>query len=234
MHQRMAKGFVRSLFRCLAGTFLVLGLPGAFSFSRPSAGPAWWEMRLTVIVKGVYALAGGAVPVSGKYTCRALWEGRLHPDGDDFLLVHLKTEILEWDLAEKASLPDGENLLEATGTSEKPALRLNYVLRDGRAVEVDFDLAGIPVPLHDFPFKAALEFPESSGRGAALPFQGYAAFVSRGTNRVLIPASDLERPASERTFSWEWRRERRVVRGSRTFLFTQRHTAEAVVALVAH
>jgi hypothetical protein len=230
----MKKGFVRRLFGFLGGALIVLGLPGAFSFSRPSSGPGWWEIRLTIIVRGDYALAGGAVPVSGKYTCRARWEGRLHPDGDDFLLVHLKTEILEWDLAEKASLPVGEHFIEATGNSEKPAFRLNYILRDGQAVEVDFDLAGITVPLHDSRFKAVLEFPESSGRGAALPVQGYAAFVSRGTNRVLIPASDLERRAPERTFSWEWRRTKRVAEGSRSVLFTQHHTAEAVVVLVGH
>ncbi|MCK7541409.1 MAG: hypothetical protein MZV63_66250 [Marinilabiliales bacterium] len=43
--------------------------------------------------------------VVGDYSYRARWEGRLEPDGDDFLLVHLKTEVLEWRLGEKAGPP---------------------------------------------------------------------------------------------------------------------------------
>jgi len=230
----MRKGFVRRLFRSLAGAWLVLGLPGAFSFSRPSSGPAWWEIRLTATVKGGYAFKGGTAPVLGEYTCRARWEGRLEVDGDDFLLYHLNTEILEWRLKEKAARPGGESVLGEQDTAVQPILRLNYVLRDGTDIEIDFSLMGILVPLHPSPVKVALEFPRSEARRNLFPELSYVDFVTKGSNRVVIPGSDLKRPAAERTFSWDWRRDRRVAAGTGTCLVTERHSAEAVVSLVAH
>jgi hypothetical protein len=230
----MPKGFVRRLTRLLAVAWVVLGLPGAFSFPRPSLHPTWWELRLTATVKGGYTLKGGNTPVSGEYTCRVRWEGSLETDGDDFLLYHFKTEILEWRLAERTARPGGESLLEEKDADVKPALRLNYVLKDGPDVEVDFDLMGIPVPLHPSPVKVTLEFPSSELRRPLIAGPSYIDFVTRGSNRIVIPGSDLRRKAAERTFSWEWRRDKRVSAGPGALLVTERHTAEAVVSLVAH
>jgi len=230
----MRKVFGRRLFGSLAGVLLILVLPAALSSSRPSPGPAWWEIRLSVTVKGSYTIKGGAASVTGEFTCRARWEGTIERDANDFLLYHLKTEVLEWNLAEKSSLPKGESLLVALETSEKPLLRLNYILREGSDLRFDYEFREVAVPLHAFPVKMDLEFPRSSGHGVISLGSGYGDFVSRGTNRVAIPESDLERRAAERTFSWEWRREKRVVRNSGTFLVTQRHTAETAVSLVAH
>jgi hypothetical protein len=230
----MPKGFVRPLFRFSPGALLFLGLLGAVSFSRPSPHPTWWEIRLTTTVKGGYVLKGIGTPISGEYTCRAHWEGGLEVDGDDFLLYHIKTEILEWRLAEKARRPGGESVLEERDTDVRPTLRLNYVLNDGPDVEVDFDLMGVPIPLHPFPVKVALEFPSSETRRILLPGSSYFDFITQGSNRVVIPRSDLLRPAAQRSFSWKWRRDRRVAAGPGTCLVTEHHAAEAVVSLIAH
>lgn len=228
----MPEGLVRRLLSSLGGILLLLGLPGAGSFSRPSPRSTWWEVKLTVAVKGGYTFKGGGAPVSGEYTCRARWEGSLEVDGVDFLLYHLRTEVLEWRLAEKTARPGGESVLEEKDRTVKPALRLNYILKDGPDIEIDFDLMGIPVPLHDFPVKVALELPSSEVRRPRLLGSSYTDHVSRGSSRVVIPGSDLERRAAERTFSWEWRRERPV--GAGACLVTERHSAEVVVSLVAH
>jgi hypothetical protein len=184
-------------------------------------------------VKGEYTIRGGKEPVSGEYTCRARWEGRLEPDGDDFLLVHLKTEILEWKLREKAGPAGGETLLEAPD-APRPSLRLNYILKEGRDIDFYFEWEGIPVPLHASPPKITLELPRSWGRYDDLPAQRYGDFICGGSNRVVFPAADLSLRTPERTFSWEWRREQRLVENSRAFLVIQSHTVEAVVALIAH
>lgn len=229
----MEKGFVRRLYCPLAGALLILGLPPALPLSRQAPGPAWWEARLILAVKGEYVLRGGGAPVSGEYAFRARWEGRLEPDGDDFLLVHLKTEVLEWSLKE-ISGPAGATTFLTDPDAPRPALRLNYVLKDGRDVEFDFDLEGIPVPLHASPLKVVLELPRSSGRDVDPPGQGYDDFVRRGSNRIALPAADFGRRAPKRAFFWEWQREKWLVGDSRAFLVTQSHAAEAVVALVAH
>ena len=230
----MNKGFTRRARGLLAGILLVLALATVLSFSRPSPGPSWWEVSLSVTVKGSYVIEGGEAPLHGEFTCRARWAGTLELDGNDFLLYHLKTEVLEWRLAEKAGRPGGESLRLAQETSEGPRLRLNYVLREDSGFRFDYEFGEVAIPLHASPVKANLEFPRSSGHVALSPGSGYESRVSRGSNRIVIPGSDFERRSAERTFSWDWQREKRIVGGSGTFLLTQRHTAEAVVALVAH
>ena len=230
----MNNGFTRRALGPLAGILLVLALAAVLSFSRPSPGPSWWEVSLSVTVKGGYVIEGGDGPLRGEFTCRARWAGTLELDGNDFLLYHIKTEVLEWRLAEKAGQPEGESLLLAQETSEAPRLRLNYVLREGSDLWLDYEFVEVAIPLHASPVKANLEFPRSSGHVVLSPGSGYESRVSRGSNRIVIPGSDFERRSAERTFSWEWQLEKRIVGCSGTFLLTQRHTAEAVVALVAH
>jgi hypothetical protein len=230
----MKKGPARSVLGPLLGALLALALAAALSFSRQAPGPSWWEISLSVTVKGSYAIEGAEAPLRGEFTCRARWAGTLELDGNDFLLYHLKTEVLEWRLAEKSGRPGEESLLLAQETSEAPRLSLNYVLREGSGLRFDFEFREVSVPLHASPVKMALEFPRSSGHIALSSGSGYGSGVSRGSNQVVIQGSDLERRAAERTFSWEWQREKRIAGDSGTFLVTQRHAAEAVVAVVAH
>ena len=230
----MEKGFTRRALGPFAGILLALVLGTALTFSRPSPGPSWWEVSLSVTVKGSYVIEGGDAPLHGEYTCRARWAGTLELDENDFLLYNLKTEVLEWRLEEKAGPPKEESLLLAQEISKAPHLRLNYVLREGSDLRFDCEFMEVSIPLHASSVKAKLEFPRSSGHAAFSPGAGYGSGVSRGSNRIVIPGSDLERRSAERTFSWKWQREKLITGESGTFLLTQRHTAEAVVALIAH
>lgn len=234
----MEKGFLRRLPAVCAAAVLLAGLAvsvprdGACPGAWPVGDSAWWEVRLLVTAEGEYAVRGGEAPVRGEYTCRARWEGRLEPDGDDFLLIHLKTEVLEWRLRETSGVAGGEIVLEAPA-EPAPDLRMSYVLKDGREIEFIFEIGGIPIPLRGSPLAVDLELPRSSGRTAGLPGRGYGDFVCRGSSRVVIPESDLLERAPERRFSWDWRREARYVRKGRAFFVTQGHSAETAVKLVA-
>jgi hypothetical protein len=194
---------------------------------------AWWEVRLVVTAEGEYSVKGGQTPVAGTYTCKASWEGRLEPDGEDFLLVHIKTEILEWRLRETSRPAGRESVLEPPAAA-KPAFRMSYVLKDGREVEFVFEISAFQVPLQVSPVSVPLELPRSSSRTAGLPGQGYGDFVCRGSSRIVIPETDLARLRPERSFSWDWRKERQVVKGGRVFSVSQAHTAKAVITLAAH
>lgn len=229
-----SKSFGRRLARTLAGSALVLGLAGASAPARPSARPSWWEVKLTVTVSGGYALKGAGAPLSGEFVCRARWEGSMESDAEDFLLYHFRTEILDWRLTERSARPGGETVLGEKDGGERPNLRLNYVLKDGKRLDLDFGFIGVPVPLHPFPVKVGLEFPVSEVRPALLEGSGYANFIVRGSNRIVLPASDLLSPSAERKFAWEWRRERRLAAGTGSALLDEYHKAEAVVSLVAH
>ena len=238
IRKRMDKGFLRRLAGSPAGAFLLAGLlsgqvpPAARPGESPSGGSAAWNVRLTITVKGTYAVQGAGEPISGEYAGRADWEGRLEPDGDDFLLVHLKTEILEWRLSEKTG-PAGHETVAEAPASIKPDLRMRYVLRDGRDVEFFFDLSGISIPLRASALAVVLELPRSSGRSPGPPGQGYGDFVSRGSSRVAIPEADLLKRIPKWIFSWDWRREKRVVKEGRIYVIIQGHTSEAVIVLAA-
>lgn len=234
----MEKGSRERFLAALAAASLLAGLaagraPAALS---PGEGPAartgWWEVRLDLSADGEYSVRGGGVPVAGEYACRARWEGRLEQDGEDFLLVHLRTEILDWRLREWSGPAGREDVLEAPA-EVRPELRMSYVLKDDREVEFVFELGGVAIPLHASPLTVPLELPRASGRAPGEPGQRYGDFVCRGSSRVAIPETDLH-GRSRRRFSWDWRRERRPLKGGVDFSVSQSHTVEVVVAVVAH
>jgi hypothetical protein len=228
----MAKGLWRRSRVLLVGAAL-LAVPLRFSAHSGAApddprhwGGPWWEVRLTVSTKGRYVLRGDGPPITGEYALRARWEGRLEPDGEDFLLVHLKTGLLEWHLRETSG-PAGSEVIREAPDSPKPTLRLLYVLKDGRDVEFAFEVGEIAVPLRQSPLKVPLELPRSFGRD-------YGQAVRRGANRVIVPDAELLQGVPERRFSWDWRDVRPYFRGDRVFFMDQSHTVEAAVALVRH
>lgn len=194
----------------------------------------WWDVSLVVSVKGEYAINGLPSPSSGSYTYRALWTGRLELDSDeDLLLVHLGTEVLEWSLREKSQKDGRESVLEAVSGS-KPALRLEYLIKDGADVEFVFMIGDLKVPLHAPELAVALDLPRSPSRQPGPPGRGYGDFVRGGSCRVAIPQEDLDVQGPERRFSWKWSRDGDIVRAGRPVKVTHRHSAEAVVRVAVH
>lgn len=235
----MDNDFLRRLRVGLAGALLLAGWPlvPAAKAGHPAddraAGPPWWDVRMVVTARGEYAVKGGRTPIAGEYACRASWEGRLESDGDDFLLIHLRSEVLEWRLRETAGPAEKPSVLE-TPPEARPALRMNYVLKDGREIEFVFDLGGVAMPLHESPCTFTLDLPRSSARLPGLPGRGYGDHVGRGSCRIIIPETDLLETAPERRFSWDWRQEKQHYRKERAYLVTQGHIAEVVLTLTRH
>jgi hypothetical protein len=228
----MAKGFFRRFRAPLAGALLLAGLPWSTPVAGGGSGKAgrgaapWWEVRMTVTAEGKYVLRGDGPSVTGFYALEARWEGRLDPDAEDFLLVQIKTELPEWRLREGSGQAGHENVLEAPD-SPKPALHLVYVLKDGQDIEFAFELGEIAVPLRPSSLTIPLELPRSSGHA-------YRDRVCRGSNRVVIPETDLGERSPERRFAWEWRSEDQIIRKGRACFVEQGHTVKATVALTRH
>lgn len=204
---------------------------GARAAGRGQQGAYWWEVALTLSVRGEFSLPGGPGPSACDYVFRGLWEGRLEPDGDDFLLLLLRTEVLEWRLRDKAG-PAGGPAADRLAETPAPALRLNYALRAGQEVEFDFDVEDVACPLRSVPPGIVLEMPRSPGRGPDPPGLRYGDLVSRGSSRIAVPAADFRRRAAERRFAWEWRRARSL-EGPRSRVLVQSHAVEAVLKLAA-
>jgi len=140
---------------------------------------------LTVELRGDYALKCEGEPVSGEFSGRLRWEGRLDPDADDFLLIQVKTEALEWSLRERSGQGEAASVLDAP-EALRPVLRLNYVLRTGRyRARTSRSRDGrpsAPVSLGD-PSGAR---PSASREGAR---PGYCDFIRNGSNRIVLPAN---------------------------------------------
>jgi hypothetical protein len=255
----MEKGSWRPRARPVAGAFCLAGLTAAVllagraqepplaagfpwgagggrpSLARPAPSGPWWELGLVVSVKGEYAVRGGAATVTGTYLFRARWSGRLELDSDgDFLLVHLGTEVLDWRLRETGRAGGRESVLEAAAAT-KPALRMEYLIKDGQEVEFVFGLGSILVPLHEPDLGLPLELPRTSSRLPGRPGRSYGDFVCRGSCRVAVPEADLVETPPERRFSWDWQRERtRAREGGRTVTLVESHSADAAVTIVVH
>jgi hypothetical protein len=228
----MKKGLFRRLSGPLVGAALAACLLSSSTLTAKQPAP-WWKILLEITAKGRYAVNGGEAPVTGDYVCRVLWEGRLEPDDEDFLLVHIRTEVLEWRLRERSGPAGRETVFEAP-PAPGPTVRMNYVLKDGRDVEFVFDLGGISIPLHASPLVVALELPRSPGRTSGGRGKAYGDFVGRGSSRVVIPESDLAERNPKRHFSWDWRRERQYIRNGRILTVAQSHDAEAAVTVTVH
>ena len=201
----------------------------------PPSTRTWWEVGVVVAVKGDYAVRGGESPVSGVYSYKARWNGRLELDSaGDFLLVHLGTEVLDWHLRETGRPGGRESVLEAAAAT-KPMLRMEYLIKDGQEVEFVFGLGSITVPLHEPGLGLSLDLPRTSARQPSLPGRSYGNFVCRGSCRVAIPEADFVKQAPERCFSWDWRREKVQSRQDREAVtLVENHAADAVVTVIVH
>lgn len=201
----------------------------------PPSARSWWEVGVVVEVKGDYAVRGGESPVSGVYSYKARWNGRLELDSaGDFLLVHLGTEVLDWHLRETARPGGRESVIEAAAGT-KPVLRMEYLIKDGQEVEFVFGLGSITVPLHEPGLGLSLDLPRTSARQPSLPGRSYGNFVCRGSCRVAVPEADFVKQAPQRCFSWYWRREKVQSRQDREAVtLVENHAADAAVTVIVH
>jgi hypothetical protein len=216
----------------LRAVLAFVGLVAAASPRGLGAASPWWEVRFLLTVRGDYAVKGLATSSVGEFAYRACWEGTMEPDGPDFLLYHTKTEVLDWEIREKTTRPDGTRVLTEKDVADRPRLRLNYILRLGRELRFLFEAQGVAIPLESSPEKFDLVFPcstEFGDMGAV-----YDASISKGKNLIAVGADALEKPILEKSFSWEWKRNQWTAREGGAVLVAGFHKATVVVTLVRH
>lgn len=200
---------------------------------RPAASPSWWQIKVTVALKGRYEIRGDVGrPVVGEFAGRAVWEGLMIRDGQEVRIYKLWAELPEWSLEEPPGRPTGERVFAPDATSTRPALILNYILREGQELVIDYEMGEIPLPQRTAGPPWVLELPRSPRRASLQP--SYGDYVQRGSALLALTDADLERASVDKPFSWEWRRERRREQNGRRTELLQLHSVEAVVSLVAH
>lgn len=189
-----------------------------------------WNIRMTITVKGEYALEGWG-HASGRYQMRFVWTGGLETDEDDYLLVHGRSDLEEWKAEESVAGPDGIRPLTTGDFGEKPELKVAYVLRKDGVLHLNFLVRGFDVPRSRPAGAFYLHLPasaENSDRPAGL---NYNLFVKTGTNAVVLDDPRSSSQTQEKKFHWTWLHRTAVLWESAVLFEMNRHEADVTVVV---
>ena len=228
----MAKGWLSPFIRIPGGLLALLALIAPVSPRRRAQVTPWWEVRCALTVRGDYSVTDLGTTFSGEFLFKARWEGAMEQDGPDFRLFHAKAEVLAWDLREKSAPPTGAAVLTEREAPTKPALRMNYVVREGPDILFSLAVEDLLIPLATSPEKFALVLPRSKAPGADTA--GYGDFITKGTNVVVMGEEGLGEKSLERSFAWDWKRREWTVRERGSVKFAETHKVSVIISLVRH
>jgi hypothetical protein len=192
---------------------------------RPNA----WTIKVTVEARGEYGLEGREERVSGSYELAFVWTGALEQDGEDYLLLHDRCDLVRWTIEERATTPSRITLLTAADIGDRPELKVNYVLRTKEGVKVDLFIRGFDVPHAPAPESFYLQLPASAENRSRTDGLDYDLSVTTGSNSVVLDDGRIRRGAENASFEWTWRRRSWVQRQDQTLLLTNGHEATVTV-----
>mgnify|MGYP001044060679 CR=1 FL=1 len=95
---------------------------------------------------GRYGLETRESRHEGSYRLRVHWLGLMERDDEDFLLLHKERSLEKWEAEERSSRGEKLALLKTDDFSERPELRVNYVLREEDVLLIDFAVVGFDIP----------------------------------------------------------------------------------------
>ena len=210
---------------------MLLGAAGRTA-GRPFAEK--WDIQITVECDGRYALEAGDTRFDGQYGFTAQWVGLMERDDEDFLIIHKSVELERWKAAEKAARPGRIDLLEAKDFTEKPELRVNYILRKEGFLEIALAVHGFEVPRQATPDTFRLALPCSAEDATAPDGVKYNAFVTEGSNRVFLDESAIAGRTEVKKFGWTWKWRAWVQQMEQTVLTLNTHKAVVTVSVTPH
>ena len=214
-----------------AAVLMFLGAAGRTAH-RPFAEK--WDIQITVECDGQYGLEAGGTRVDGQYGFTAQWVGLMERDDEDFLIIHKGVELERWKAAEKAVRPGRIDLIEAKDFTEKPKLRVNYILRKEGCLEIALAVHGFEVPRQATPDTFRLALPCSAEDATAPDGIKYNAFVTEGSNRVFLDESAIAGRTEVKKFGWTWKWRAWVQQMEQTVLTLNTHKAVVTVSVTPH
>jgi len=227
----MARARPGPVARILAAILPALLFVPPLSPGRPQV-PPWWELRCGLTVRGDYSVTDLDTTFNGEFVYKARWEGTMERDGLDFRLFHDKAEVLAWEIREKTVPADEGVLMTEKETPDKPAFRLNYVIRHEPEIVLNLTVGDLLIPLASSPEKFDLLMPRTRAPGADTAV--YDDFVTKGKNDAALDEAELAEKKVDKTFSWDWKRRQWTVRGRGAVKLAETHKVTLVVSLVRH
>lgn len=208
-------------------------LAGTCLFSIPAASSvpqAAWGIKMKITVKGEYALDSRA-RASGRYQMTFVWTGGLEIDEDDYLLIHGRSDLVEWKAEESVTRPEGIGLLTTEDFSEKPELNVVYVLRKDGVLHLNFLIRGFDVP-RSLPADAFyLHLPASAENQERPGGLNYCVFVEKGSNAIVLADPRSSPKIQEKKFHWAWLHRTAIFRENEALFEMNHHEADVTVVV---
>jgi hypothetical protein len=193
-----------------------------------------WDIRITVTCEGRYGMEDRDARYDGRYAFTTQWVGLMERDDEDFLLIHKSVALERFEAEEKATRADRIDFLTTADFGEKPELRVNYILKKPDGLHVALVVRGFDVPRSPAGDSFPLALPASAEDGTAPAGIKYGAFVSEGSNRVVLDESAVNAGTDVKTFGWKWKYRTWLQKSEQTVLTTNAHTATVTVAVTPH
>jgi len=210
-----------------------LGL-GSVSPGARRPAPAWWDLVLRLKTEGDYRVEEPGTLFSGTFRLAVRWAGRLEPDEDDYLLVRFENKLTGWEIRETPPAAGSFRIMSQKDIAARPAFNLQYVLKKGGSLYLEFFIEGFPVPLNLFAENFPLHLPCSEEIGLKPGGIGYNLSLVEGSNRIAIPEDEIFRGPVKKSFSWTWKRQEWVSRQNRSIFTAGSHKVSLTVTLTPH
>jgi hypothetical protein len=211
---------------------LIAGLGLGGLFAAPTVEwPTSWKVEITLEARGKYQLGAPEREYRGSYAFAFRWNGTLERDDQDFLLVHNGCELVRWEIEESATAGNSLVILKTPEITEKPELKVNYILKEKGVLLFNFLVMGFDVPRNPSAEHFYLILPasaENSGR-----FEGihYNPCVKTGSNQIAIEETPVLHGPLEKSFSWTWEHQGWVQGLEHTVFQANGHEARVKIAI---
>ena len=192
-----------------------------------------WDVKMTVEVRGDYQFEAPGVKVAGTYAFVFRWTGTMGKDDEDYLLVHNGSDLTAWEIEEKADAEGAQHVLTTKDFPDKPALKVNYILRQEDGLHVDFAIEGFTVPRTIAADGFELIFPAAKGNTARFGDLNYDLFVKTGSNNLVMDEKAVLRGSAEKTFDWTWKHQTWVQKQERTIFQAGAHQAKVNIGIIS-
>lgn len=196
--------------------------------------PGKWDIQIVVEADGRYGLETRESRHEGSYRLRAHWLGLMERDDEDFLLLHKERSLEKWEAEERSTRGEKLALLKTDDFSERPELRVNYVLCEKDFLLIDFAVVGFDIPRALAPEVFPLVLPAAAGGRSLAIGQAYDPYIIKGSNLVALPLASILKGPEVRKFPWTWRYRGWLPRLDQNLLVTQSHDAVVTVSITPH
>lgn len=193
--------------------------------------PPSWTVAITLDVRGDYKMDARGIKIDGTFAFVFRWTGTIEKDAEDYLLVHNDCRLTKWEIGEICDSADSLKILSTNEIQDRPALKVNYILKSGDNLVFDFAVEGFEIPKNKAPAAFYLVLPASKENLAHSGGIGYDLFVKSGSNLIIMDANPILRGPSEKTFAWTWKYQTGIQALEGTVFESQTHDVKAKIEI---